>query len=144
MQWFRAEAEMQRWQEQWEVKQAEFLRAIRWFGSMADTWAQLSDRSMHPGRTAYAKRTSSIFREMARTARALFIDVGYEDRLSQDNGEILADWIQKDRVDMANQIVKDLCVQGDTSDAESSCSDRTSMSVDTPGKSPSLQCIWPP
>jgi hypothetical protein len=97
---------MQRWQEQWEIKQAEFLRAIRWFGSMADTWAQLSDQSIDSGHTAYGKRTSSIFREMARTAEALFIDAGYGDRLSRDDGTILADWIQKDRADTANQIVK--------------------------------------
>ncbi|KAF9547927.1 hypothetical protein CPC08DRAFT_729608 [Agrocybe pediades] len=33
VQWFRAEAEMKRWQEQWEIKQAELLRCIRTFSS---------------------------------------------------------------------------------------------------------------
>jgi len=28
VQWFRAEAEMERWREEWEIKQADFLRCI--------------------------------------------------------------------------------------------------------------------
>ena len=115
---------MQRWQEEWEVKQAEFLHCIRWFESMADVWVQLSCSATSPGRAAYARRTSSMFREMARTARARFIDAGYGDRLSPSpsqpgDGRILADWIQKDRADIDNQILKDL--QVDTHPLVSHC-----------------------
>ena len=115
---------MQRWQEEWEVKQAEFLRCICWFESMADVWVQLSCSATSPGRAACARRTSSMFRQMARTAQARFIDAGYGDRLSPSlsqpgDGHILADWIQKDCADIDNQILKDL--QVDTHPLVSHC-----------------------
>ncbi|KAJ7913646.1 hypothetical protein B0H13DRAFT_1873761 [Mycena leptocephala] len=42
LQWFRAEAEMQRWQEQKEQKLAELLRTNRSFLKMEATWAMLA------------------------------------------------------------------------------------------------------
>ncbi|KAJ7930322.1 hypothetical protein B0H13DRAFT_1858952 [Mycena leptocephala] len=43
VQWFRAEAEMQRWQEQKEQKLVELLRTVRSFVKMQHVWTQLAD-----------------------------------------------------------------------------------------------------
>ncbi len=36
--WFRAEAEKLRWQEEWEIRQADYIRCIRFFRMMAEIW----------------------------------------------------------------------------------------------------------
>ncbi|KAF8883358.1 hypothetical protein CPB84DRAFT_1750702 [Gymnopilus junonius] len=42
VQWYRTEAEMERWREEWEIKQVEFLRCIRSFGSYSSLWNELA------------------------------------------------------------------------------------------------------
>ncbi|KAJ7845179.1 hypothetical protein B0H13DRAFT_1908520 [Mycena leptocephala] len=65
VQWFRAEAEMQRWQEQWEQKLVELLRIRRSFGKMESVWVLLAD--MQPpeahGSKAYARQKVAIGRD---------------------------------------------------------------------------------
>jgi hypothetical protein len=51
VQWFRAEAEMQRWKEQKEQKLAELLRTNRSFLKMEATWTALATA----GHRAYAR-----------------------------------------------------------------------------------------
>ncbi|KAF7372608.1 CxC2 domain-containing protein [Mycena venus] len=61
VQWFRAEAEMQRWQEQKEQKLIELLRTVRSFFKMQQVWTQLANghSSNQPGHAAYARQKSS-------------------------------------------------------------------------------------
>ncbi|KDR66863.1 hypothetical protein GALMADRAFT_283703 [Galerina marginata CBS 339.88] len=87
VQWFRAEAEMERWQEEWEAKQAEFKRCINTFRKMSD----------NAGKVAYAKRQSAIFGEMERRAVELFKQAGYEHLITLEDGKILADYILEER-----------------------------------------------
>jgi hypothetical protein len=117
VQWFRAEAEMERWREEWEVKQADFLRCIRSFGKMADVWQKLSagaskpegcSRASEPGRTAYANQKSAMFRDMERHAKTMFRNAGYgeliDQLLDQQAGKILADFVLAERSDPKYQI----------------------------------------
>ncbi|KIJ90719.1 hypothetical protein K443DRAFT_126434, partial [Laccaria amethystina LaAM-08-1] len=96
VQWFRAEAEMERWQEEWERKQAEFMRCIRSYDKMSDVWAELSKSSPSQGHAAYARKKSAMFSRMKQIAQAKFNSAGYTNRVLQDR-QILADLIQQDR-----------------------------------------------
>lgn len=89
---------MERWQEEWEVKQAEFMRCINSFKTMGDVWSQLASTNIGrgPGYVSYAKKKSALYAEMERSARHKFIRVGYGDRLSGD-GRTLVDHILRDR-----------------------------------------------
>ena len=103
VQWFRAEAEMQRWQEQWEAKQADFMRCIQSYKKMSEVWAQLAASSDTVGRAAYARRTSAMYDAMAQSAKALFISAGYQDRILTED-KTLADFIEDDRQHPDNEI----------------------------------------
>ncbi|KAJ3777023.1 hypothetical protein FB446DRAFT_784650 [Lentinula raphanica] len=64
VQWFRAEADMERWQEQLEIKHAEFLRLIASFKKHCDAWELLATQyssCLTPGHTAYAKEHRDMF-----------------------------------------------------------------------------------
>ncbi|KAJ7806353.1 hypothetical protein B0H14DRAFT_2610516 [Mycena olivaceomarginata] len=86
VQWFRAEAEMQRWQEQGEQKLAELLRTNRSFLKMEDTWTALAlqNSPTKPGHSAYAKQKAVMYRKRAEIAQALILGVGYGDLLASD------------------------------------------------------------
>ncbi|EDR13061.1 uncharacterized protein LACBIDRAFT_322480 [Laccaria bicolor S238N-H82] len=70
VQWSRAEAEMQCWQEEWERKQAEFMCCIRSFDKMSHVWAQLSKSSPSQGHAAYTSKKSAMFSQMKQIAQA--------------------------------------------------------------------------
>jgi hypothetical protein len=101
VQWFRAEAEMQRWQEQVEQKLAELLRTIRSFSKMKETWTDLSLRqdSHFPGRIAYAKEKASMYEMMESDCRKKLADAGYKHLLSIEG--TLADYIDAKRAEEA-------------------------------------------
>jgi len=107
VQWFRAEAEMERWREEWEAKQADFLRCIRTFGKMADVWRTLSacepEHLSDRGRIAYAKQKSAMFQGMACHAKDTFRSAGYgeliDHLINQQEGKILADFVLAERSD---------------------------------------------
>ena len=107
MQWFQAEAEMEQWREEWEAKQANFLRCIRTFGKMADVWQTLSTRDpeylSERGRMAYAKQKSVMFQEIACHAKDTFRRAGYgelvDHLIDQQEDKILADFILVERLD---------------------------------------------
>ncbi|KAJ7797854.1 hypothetical protein B0H14DRAFT_3493145 [Mycena olivaceomarginata] len=86
VQWFRAEAEMQRWQEQKEQKLAELLRTNRSFLKMEATWAMLALDSTQKslGHSAYARQKAAMYRKRAERAQALITAVGYGDLLAPD------------------------------------------------------------
>jgi hypothetical protein len=91
---------MQRWQEEWESKQADFLRCIRAFHKSSDVWKVLSQAAACGGAIAYANKKSAMFREMAELATSDFIAAGYEDRLQTLSGDkSLADLVMADRLD---------------------------------------------
>ncbi|KAF9521239.1 hypothetical protein CPB83DRAFT_911799 [Crepidotus variabilis] len=99
VQWFRAEAEMQRWQKQIAIKQAEFLRVISTFFRMSDVWGKLGSLALDPGAIAYAKKKAYMFSEMAATAVEAFSDAGYGDCLEKlESGTGLWELVAADRV----------------------------------------------
>jgi hypothetical protein len=111
VQFFRAKAEMQRWQEEWESKQAEFLRCIRAFHKSSDVWKELSQTASHDSEIAYANKKSAMFKEMAELATSEFIAAGYEDRLATLAGDkSLADLVMADRVDPENAVAYETVV----------------------------------
>lgn len=83
VQWFRAEAEMQRWQEQKEQKLVELLRTIRSFVKMQSVWSQLGDsHANQPGHAAYARQKAWMYERRAEDARNLIRLGGYQTLLS--------------------------------------------------------------
>jgi hypothetical protein len=77
VQWFRAEAEMMRWQEEYELKLVEFVRAIRHYETMEAVWLGLSksvesEGNENEGKAAYALKTAARYREQARRCSAIF------------------------------------------------------------------------
>ena len=97
VQWFRAEAEMERWLEESEFLQAQFMCCIRSFTKMRDIWTVLAQSSSQPGHIAYAKKTAEMYAKMANDAQAKFTLAGYGHRVLQ-KGEILADHIVRDHL----------------------------------------------
>lgn len=77
VQWFRAEAEMQRWQEQWEMKQAEFLPCIRSFNAMCTVCTNLAELNSRPGHVAYALQKAAMYSKMAYTTQDLLRRTGH-------------------------------------------------------------------
>ncbi|KAJ7152450.1 hypothetical protein C8R46DRAFT_1302833 [Mycena filopes] len=80
VQWFRAEAEMQRWQEQAEQKLAELLRTNRSFLAMETAWTRLAEGPA--GHRAYALQKAAMYRQRAETAQGLITGLGYGDLLA--------------------------------------------------------------
>jgi hypothetical protein len=101
---------MERWQEEWERKQAEFMRCIRSYDKMSDVWAELSKSSPSQGHAAYARKKSAMFSRMKQIAQAKFNSAGYTNRVLQDR-QILADLIQQDR-QMDGQGLEDVLSYG--------------------------------
>ncbi|KIM46597.1 hypothetical protein M413DRAFT_22998 [Hebeloma cylindrosporum] len=100
VQWFRAEAEMQRWQEEWEIKQADFLRCICMFSTMSDVWQALGKDNIK-GKAAYAKKKSAMFKAMENEARSKLSKAGHgnlPDLLVPGNRKILADYVEEERL----------------------------------------------
>lgn len=97
MQWFRAEAEMQRWREEWEFKQADFMCTIASFERMSAVWDELARSSNTPGPIAYASKQSAMYLEMERHAKELFSKAGYSHLIDVKDGKILADYLREER-----------------------------------------------
>lgn len=81
MQWFRTEAETLRWKEELEIRQADYLRCIRYFDTMSHIWmgvqVDCTSSSIDLGKRAYARKKSQMYKEMASYARNLLISEGY-------------------------------------------------------------------
>jgi hypothetical protein len=87
---------MHRWQEEWEIKQADFMRCIHTFHKMSDVWSALAKSSLRDSHAVYARKKAIMFAEMAQRAQDQFNDAGYAHRVLEE-GKILADYIQIDR-----------------------------------------------
>ncbi|KAJ7120136.1 hypothetical protein C8R44DRAFT_736983 [Mycena epipterygia] len=97
VQWFRAEAEMQPWQEQIEQKLAELLRTIRSFRTMQSVWTRLADTqpSDQIGSIAYAKQKAAMYLKRAFDAQKLVVAAGYGDLLAESAN--LIDFVEAQR-----------------------------------------------
>jgi hypothetical protein len=82
VQWYRAEADMERWQEQYLRKHADFHRSIKYCHTFSEIWRSLakeqdlSKASEAQGMGAYARRAGAIWDELERRTRAAFTKVG--------------------------------------------------------------------
>ena len=122
VQWFRAEAEMQRWLEEVEIKLTDFLRSIRSFQKMSQASqycihiislsehvidvAQLGDNTS-AGKAVYARKKSAMYKRMEDEARRLLESVGYHDLLDHiESGRSLSNFIleQRQRAEFVNPV----------------------------------------
>lgn len=95
VQWFRAEAEMQRWQEHGEQKITELLRVNRSFQKMQQTWTTLASTNSLTGHQAYARQKAAMYCKRAKQAQTMIAAAGYRNLLSE-NASIVRR-IQSDR-----------------------------------------------
>ncbi|KAF7363103.1 CxC2 domain-containing protein [Mycena venus] len=76
VQWFRAEAEMYRWLEQYERKHAELMRVIERFRRDSAVWAGLAgreERNRGPnGAAAFARMQAAMYSRLEHNARVIF------------------------------------------------------------------------
>ena len=88
---------MQRWREEWEFKQADFMCTIASFERMSAVWDELARSSNTPGPIAYASKQSAMYLEMERHAKELFSKAGYSHLIDVKDGKILADYLHEER-----------------------------------------------
>jgi len=99
---------MQRWQEEHERIQADFMRCIRSFRTMSTTWGKLVKSEASPGANDYARKKSAMFKRIENNAAHLFDHAGYRDlRVKLENGEPLVIHIQAER-NKAENIIPEL------------------------------------
>ncbi|KAJ6629996.1 hypothetical protein B0H10DRAFT_2208147 [Mycena sp. CBHHK59/15] len=76
VQWFRAEAEMYRWLEQYERKHAELWHVIERFGRDSAVWAGLADREQKKkgvhGAVSFARMQAAMYRQLQHNTRVIF------------------------------------------------------------------------
>ncbi|KAF8197201.1 hypothetical protein K438DRAFT_2119659 [Mycena galopus ATCC 62051] len=77
VQWFRAEAEMYRWLEQYERKHAELIRVIERYRRDSEVWTQLAKRDEErggdsQGAVAFACMQSAMYRRLQHNATKIF------------------------------------------------------------------------
>ncbi|KAJ3776407.1 hypothetical protein FB446DRAFT_842401 [Lentinula raphanica] len=93
--WFRAEADMERWQEQLEIKHAEFLRLIASFTKYRDAWNTISAYfSPTPGHRAYALEHRDMFDSLRIDAEEKFCNCALPFLRCCTSGNTLADRVQ--------------------------------------------------
>ncbi|KAJ2925799.1 hypothetical protein H1R20_g11299, partial [Candolleomyces eurysporus] len=101
VQWFRAEAEMERWREEYETRLADLLRCIRYFKRMNEVWLELSTSrssslTSNLGHAIYAHTRAEMYKQLASDAEGDLKAV-VPDGISLAKGEILADYVQRMR-----------------------------------------------
>ncbi|KAJ6552461.1 hypothetical protein DFH09DRAFT_925108 [Mycena vulgaris] len=89
VQWFRAEAEMYRWIEQYERKHSELFRVIERYRRDSVVWAGLADRESERiggvnGAVTFARMQAAMYRRLEHNAKVIF--------KSSDSGAH-ADWV---------------------------------------------------
>ncbi|KAJ3528320.1 hypothetical protein NMY22_g9460 [Coprinellus aureogranulatus] len=69
VQWYRAEAEMARWREEWETRQADLVRTVRSFERMSKVWAELATQpSLSGAYMSYARKQATMYKRMKEDA----------------------------------------------------------------------------
>ncbi|TEB11401.1 hypothetical protein FA13DRAFT_1722080 [Coprinellus micaceus] len=77
VQWFRAKAEMFRWQEEWERKVMEFVHTIRSYDYWTYAWAGLTSSSQSLGEAAAALKWSKRYQELGLCCKDIFKQAGF-------------------------------------------------------------------
>ncbi|RXW19693.1 hypothetical protein EST38_g6158 [Candolleomyces aberdarensis] len=95
--WFRAEAEMERWREQWEVKLVEFLRCIRSFDTMSQTWTTLATRQSSSSYAAFARKKALMYKQMAGDVQTAFRGIQLKEPTIYSPGENIVQFIVRHR-----------------------------------------------
>ncbi|KAJ2914357.1 hypothetical protein MD484_g6063, partial [Candolleomyces efflorescens] len=95
--WFRAEAEMERWREQWEIKLIEFLRCIRSFDTMSETWTSLAARHSSPSHTAYARKKGLMYQQMCDEVKVAFATIQAKEPTPYQTGEDIVHFVIRHR-----------------------------------------------
>ncbi|SJK99503.1 uncharacterized protein ARMOST_02806 [Armillaria ostoyae] len=88
---FRAEAERDRWLEQWEIKIAKFLQCIRSFDQYAVTWKVLASNNQSIEFKQYALEKANMYAMLGARARQEFETLGYENALNRPAEQTLED-----------------------------------------------------
>ena len=76
VQWFHAQADMWRWQEELEILEEKFRRTVRSFDRMEFVWNELACIHTKRGYIAYAHKKSAMYRDMAKDCRERFKTAG--------------------------------------------------------------------
>lgn len=97
VQWFRAEAEMERWREQWEIKISEFIRCSRSFETMSKTWSQLAETHGSPVYAVYARKQACKYRRMKTQVDDAFARTQVDEPIKYTPGDDLVDFIIRHR-----------------------------------------------
>ncbi|THU76142.1 hypothetical protein K435DRAFT_903305 [Dendrothele bispora CBS 962.96] len=102
VQFFRDEAQMERWQEQVEIKHAEFHRAIKYFGRFSEIWTNLahkSDTQNKPGHAAYARKQAGMYINLKNECETLFKAAATIDETLREipEGNTLSDQLSSER-----------------------------------------------
>ena len=67
VQWHRARADMERWQEELAFVAQEFRRAIQGFNKMETVWTALAhEHAEDPGKKAYALKVANMYDQMGK------------------------------------------------------------------------------
>lgn len=88
--WFRAEAEMLRWLEEFELKHVEFTRAIANFKTMENAWQTLADGEIDGGRSAFSRRQANMYRVLHDDTKSTFMKVTLPRFSNPEGGDIMA------------------------------------------------------
>ncbi|KAJ7182285.1 hypothetical protein C8R43DRAFT_1115929 [Mycena crocata] len=113
VQWFRAEAEMERWREQMEAKLAELRTTFRTFAVLQKAWttmATLQDKS-NAGHIAYALQKAWMFGERERRGREALRNMPKYAPLAEDDAD-LVEFVLKERASHDAMVLDVLGAQG--------------------------------
>ncbi|KAJ7805044.1 hypothetical protein B0H14DRAFT_3485622 [Mycena olivaceomarginata] len=96
VQWARAEAEMDRFQEQMEIKLTEFLRCLTTFQFNERAWIQMSKNSdLGPGFAEWAKGTAQMWKQLSDQCQTYLTMAGYRFALEPDFN--LVSYVERER-----------------------------------------------
>ncbi|KAK0472410.1 hypothetical protein IW261DRAFT_1571030 [Armillaria novae-zelandiae] len=100
---FRAEAEKDRWLEQWEIKIAEFLRCIRSFDQYTTTWKALATTDKSLGFKQYALEKANMYTMLGARAKQEFETLGYGNVLNRPTDQTLEDFMLAQRLEYEDE-----------------------------------------
>jgi hypothetical protein len=101
VQWNRAEADMNRWREQYEIKHADFHRSIKYCKTFSGIWRKLVKEAEEGvsgphalGKAAYGRRSAALWEEMEKRTRAAFKKVALPELADIPAGKRLHDQVR--------------------------------------------------
>ncbi|KAJ3738275.1 hypothetical protein EV360DRAFT_58245, partial [Lentinula raphanica] len=105
IQWARAEADFERWQEEVEKKHGDFMRVIKAYAYARDAWMELAQPlyASSPGHVAYAKEHSDMLESLRSDAQAKYSQCGIPGLCNILTGKTLADNVLKWRQEEEKQ-----------------------------------------